>query len=194
MAHYLRNHHQMQHLTYRNEEARKKNIEHGQKQYPWADWNRIDYEVVDLTRLPKADIIFNMGLQYHLSSERCRPVLEATIARATRIAFLETEVVDCTRCPCWLARKCEKSRYDQGTVDYEISPSVRLITDTLDRIDGIQYEMIEDESLNWYTSPKGYVPGERCGYVYHWPLKNTRTCIPGHRKLWVIKKEPLREE
>jgi len=165
-------------LYFINEEGREENIEIGLKKYPGFHWSKINYEECDLQNLPKADIVFNMGLFYHLSPQRAKDILFASIERAKKIIFFETEVIDCDDEDCFIETSGRKHMIDQSLKDSEIKPSIPYINNILDEI-GHDYDFIESYELN----------GD--DHLYDWEVHNTKSWKSRKRKFWVIKKEKL---
>jgi len=165
-------------LYFINEEGREENIEIGLKKYPGFHWSKINYEECDLQNLPKADIVFNMGLFYHLSPQRAKDILFASIERAKEIIFFETEVIDCDDEDCFIETSGRKHMIDQSLKDSEIKPSIPYINNILDEI-GYDYDFIESYELN----------GD--DHLYDWEVHNTKNWQSRKRKFWVIKKEKL---
>jgi len=166
------------HISCLNEEGREKNIITGTKKYQDFEWSQINYEDCDLNNLTKADIVFNMGLFYHLNPTRAKDVLLASINRAKKIVFFETEVIDCDNESCFLTTSGTVNDEDQALSEKEIKPSISLINDVLEEA-GYDYDFIQSPELN------GGI------HTYDWKIKNKKTWKRGRRKFWVIKKQNL---
>jgi len=157
-----------------NEEGRKENLIEGSKRYPDFEWKLINYENCELSSLSRADIVLNMGLFYHLSVKKAKEVFLASIERANKIVFFETEIIDCDNEDCFIETPGNTDRA-QGLVNLEIKPSIPYINHILENA-GYDYDFIESAKLNGH------------GHSYDWSIKNTKKWTSMKRKMWVIKK------
>lgn len=169
---------EFENLQFINEEGREENIKIGLKKYPEFHWSKINFEECNLKNLPKADIVFNMGLLYHISHQKAKDILLASIERANKIIFFETEVIDCDNEDCFVETSGRKHMIDQSLNDFEIKPSITYINNILKET-GYDYDFIESFELN----------GD--GHLYDWKVQNTKNWKSKRRKFWVIKKEKL---
>jgi len=170
------------HIDCINEEGNLSNLKLGRERYPEMKWEKINYETCDLNSLSDADIVFNMGLFYHLSKEKASDVLTASIRRTKKILFFETEVIDCDNENCFIETPHmvtplfkEIGTDGQGLVPYEIKPSIPYVNNILKKLN-CTYEYIESPELNGNN------------HTYDWKITNTKNYTQRMRKFWVINK------
>jgi len=164
------------HISCLNEEGRQKNLAIGTKRHFEFDWKLVNYENCDLLALSKADIVINMGLFYHLSVNKAKDVLLASIGRANKIVFFETEIIDCDNEDCYIETSGTTNDITQALCPLEIKPSIPYINNIVES-SGLNYDFIESPELN----------GD--GHTYDWFVNNTKKWTSMKRKMWVIKKE-----
>jgi len=168
-------HEKFRHLAILNEEGRKQNVCIGSQKYPQFGWNQINYENCNLSELPKADIIFNMGLFYHLSSDTAKSILQASINRANKIVFFESEVIDSDIEEKSIQVNGNSHQMDQSMSKLEARTSILYINKILDEMN-CDYDFIESSELNGG------------GHTYDWNVENTGKWVPTKRKFWIIMK------
>lgn len=151
-------------------DARAKNTKATMKRFP--SLKAITFDLNNgLPNGDKFDIIIHFGVLYHL---RTPDASLRESCKACEYLILETECSDSDD-PHYLPEAKETSFvYDQAIDGIGTRPSQAYVERIL-KEEGMTFERITDGRCN------------AAGHFYDWPLKNTKQCPRGQRRMWFAK-------
>jgi SAM-dependent methyltransferase len=157
-------------------EGRAANVATIKKRYPFLSAQQGDLNADLLGLKPRSggkwDLIIHMGVLYHLRDPEHS--LRQT-CRMTDHLVLETECSDSDD-PAFVPLTKEKTYWSDQALDGVGSQPSPAFVERVLKEEGMEFERITDARCN--SDPD----------VYDWPVRNTKTFVPGRRRMWFVKR------